>query len=98
MAKFLHVLWNGLIYYVHSFYILFYILLCEPRWLNELGNNSYKPITNTAWARARLCKLQKKGALDSQLEVITFISCLPIVGGSLRVLWLLPPLNLFAMI
>jgi hypothetical protein len=34
-----------------------------PGWLNELGswlpNNSYKPITNTAWVRARLCKLQK---------------------------------------
>ena len=32
-------------------------------WLNELGSwityNSYKPITNTAWVRARLCKLQK---------------------------------------
>ena len=25
-----------------------------------LPNNSYKPITNTAWVRARLCKLQKK--------------------------------------
>jgi len=28
-------------------------------WLNELGrwiNNSYKPITNTAWVRPRLCK------------------------------------------
>jgi hypothetical protein len=24
-----------------------------------LPNNSYKPITNTAWIRARLCKLQK---------------------------------------
>jgi hypothetical protein len=24
-----------------------------------LTNNSYKPITNTAWVRARLCKLQK---------------------------------------
>jgi hypothetical protein len=23
------------------------------------SNNSYKPITNTAWVRARLCKLQK---------------------------------------
>ena len=39
-----------------------------PGWLNELGskkvvelpNNSYKPITDTAWVRARLCKLQKK--------------------------------------
>jgi hypothetical protein len=28
-------------------------------WLNELPNNSYKPFTNTAWVRARLCKLQK---------------------------------------
>ena len=31
-------------------------------WLNELGSwitNSYKPITNTAWVRARLCKWQK---------------------------------------
>ena len=24
-----------------------------------LPNNAYKPITNTAWVRARLCKLQK---------------------------------------
>jgi hypothetical protein len=23
------------------------------------SNNSYKPITNTAWVRAKLCKLQK---------------------------------------
>jgi hypothetical protein len=34
-----------------------------PEWLNELGswitNNSYKPITNTAWVGARICKLQK---------------------------------------
>ena len=26
----------------------------------ELPNNSYKPITNTKWVRARLCKLQIK--------------------------------------
>jgi hypothetical protein len=25
----------------------------------DLPNYSYKPITNTAWVRARLCKLQK---------------------------------------
>jgi hypothetical protein len=33
-----------------------------PGWLNEvvaLPNNSYKPITNTAWVRARLCNLQE---------------------------------------
>ena len=62
-----------------------------------LPNNSYKPITNTVWVSARLCKL-KKGALDSQLQVIKFTSCLPMVGGSLRVLWLLPPLKQVAMI
>jgi hypothetical protein len=35
----------------------------------------------------------KKGALDSQPQVIKFTSCLPMVGGSLRVLRLPPPLN-----
>ena len=30
-----------------------------PGWLNELPNNSYKHITNTAWVRDQLCKLQK---------------------------------------
>jgi hypothetical protein len=25
-----------------------------------LPNNSYKPITNTAWVRTQLCKLQKR--------------------------------------
>ena len=25
-----------------------------------LPNNSYRPVTNTAWVRALLCKLQKK--------------------------------------
>jgi hypothetical protein len=25
-----------------------------------LPNNSYKPVTNTAWVRAQLCKLQKE--------------------------------------
>jgi hypothetical protein len=40
----------------------------------------------------------KNGALDSQPQVIKFTSCLPMVGGSLRVLRLLPPLKLVAMI
>ena len=40
----------------------------------------------------------KKGALVSQPQVIKLTSCLPMVGGSLRVLRLLPPLKLFAMI
>jgi hypothetical protein len=29
-------------------------------WVVGLSNNSYKPITNTAWLRARRCKLQKR--------------------------------------
>ena len=36
----------------------------------------------------------KKGALDSQSQVIKFTSCLPRVSGSLRVLRLPPPLKL----
>jgi hypothetical protein len=32
---------------------------------------------NTVWVRAQLCKLQKKGALDTQQQVIKFTSCLP---------------------
>jgi hypothetical protein len=40
----------------------------------------------------------KKGVLDSQPQVIKFTSCLPMVGGSLRVLRFLPPLKLVAII
>jgi hypothetical protein len=40
----------------------------------------------------------KKGALDSQPHVIKFTSCLPMVGGFLGVLQLLPPRKLVAMI
>ena len=29
-------------------------------WVVGLPSNSYKPITNTAWVRARLCKLQNR--------------------------------------
>ena len=40
------------------------IILIQGRvaqWVRQLGspNNSYKPINNTAWVRAQLCKLQK---------------------------------------
>ena len=62
-----------------------------------LPTTSYKPITNKAWVRARLYKLQK-GPLDLQPQVIKFISRLPMVGGSLRVLRLPPQLKLVPMI
>ena len=64
----------------------------------NLERTPLKPITNTAWVRARFCKLQKKGVLDSQPQVIKFTSCLPMVDCSLRVLRLPPPLKLVAMI
>jgi hypothetical protein len=44
------------------------------------------------------CVNYKKGALDSQSQVIKFTSCLSRVGGSLRVLRLPPPLKLVTMI
>ena len=37
--------------------------------------------------------ITKKGGLDSQPQVIKFTSCLQMVGGSLQVLRLLPPLR-----
>ena len=40
----------------------------------------------------------KKGTLDSQPQVIMFTNCLPMVGGSLLVLRLPPPIKLIAMI
>ena len=39
----------------------------------------------------------KEGAIDLQPQVIKLTSCLPMVGGSLRVLRLLQPLKLVAM-
>ena len=42
--------------------------------------------------------ITKQGAFDSQPQVIKFTSCLPMVGGSLWVLRLLPPPKRVAMI
>jgi hypothetical protein len=63
-------------------------------WVVGLTNTSYKSITNNAPGFVNY----KKGALESQPQVIKFTSCLPMVGGSLRILRLLPPLKLVAMI
>jgi len=51
-----------------------------------------------AWVHTRFCNLQKRVHSVSQPQVIRFTSCLPMVGGSLRVLWLLPPLKRVSMI
>ena len=62
-----------------------------------LPNNSYRPIPNTRGFASGFVNY-KKGALDSQPQVIKFTSCLLMVGGSLWVLRLLPSLKLVAMI
>jgi hypothetical protein len=71
-----------------------------PGWLNELGRwiqliQAYHQYDGGS--RPAL-QITKKGVLDPQPQVIKFTSCLPMVGGSLRVPRLLPPLNLVTMI
>jgi hypothetical protein len=66
-------------------------------WVVGLPNNSYKPITNTRGFAFGFVNY-KKGALDSQPQVIKLTSFLPMVGGSFQVLRLLPQLKLVAMI
>jgi len=73
-----------------------------PRWFNELGSLDYLT-THVSLSPIRRgfasgFVIYKKGALNSQPQVIKFTSCLPMVDGSLRVLRLLPPLKLVAMI
>ena len=78
---------------------MYFISLTEgPGWLNELGSC----ITYQLIQAYHQCGVGshpfvncKKGALDSQPQVIKLTSCLPMVGGSLRIL---PPLKLVAMI
>ena len=70
-------------------------------YLVGLPNNSYnfnKPITNIRHGFTPGFENYKKGAQDLQPQVIKFANCLPMVGGSLRVLRLLSPLKLVAMI
>ena len=62
------------------------------QWVVVLPNNVYKPITNTR-GFAPGCVNYIKGALDSQTQVKKLTSCLLMVGGSLRVLRLLPILK-----
>ena len=45
--------------YSYAIWTSIYSVLSVPGWV-ELPNNSYKPINNTAWVIARLCKLQKR--------------------------------------
>ena len=63
----------------------------------QYPSNNIKSKYTTVGSRPTL-QITKKGALNSQSEVIMLTSCLPMVGGSLRVLRLLPPLKLVTMI
>ena len=65
------------------------------RALNLTTNTSLSPIRR---GFAPSFVNYKKGAINSQSQVIKFTSCLPRVGGSIRVLRLPPPLKLVAII
>jgi hypothetical protein len=67
------------------------------RWVVGLPKNSYK-LSPIRPGFAPGFVYYKKGAFDSQPQMIKLTSCLPMVGSSLRVLRLLPPLKLVAMI
>ena len=74
----------------HEFYIrhiIHILILPGPGWLNELGVLS--PILCGFVPGFVSCK---NGALDSHPQVIKFTIYLPMVGGSLRVLRLPPPI------
>ena len=70
--------------------------------LAAASDNVYQRLAQGRWfspgTPASSTTKAKKGALDSQPQVITFTSRLSRVGGSLRVLRLPPPLKLVAII
>ena len=60
IALTLYLLIETCVNFYHYFSIgCLFIIIVEPGWLNELGRWIYKPITNTACVRPRLCELQK---------------------------------------
>ena len=80
-------------------------LLCclvEPGGLNELGSwitlTTHTSLSPIRRGFAPGFVNYKKGGFNSKPQVKKFTSCLLMFGGSLRVLRLLPPLKLVAMI
>ena len=89
---------NHIRFFQHNFIYMFFINR-GPGWLNELGSYiTYASLSPIRRGFAHGFVNYKKGVLDSQPQVIKFTSSLPMVGGSLRVLRLLPLLKLVAMI
>ena len=68
------------------------------QWVRSLDLTAHTSLSPIRGGFAPSFVNYKKGALDSQLQVIKLTSCLPMVDGSPRVLRLLPPLKLVAMI
>jgi hypothetical protein len=68
------------------------------QWVRSLDLTAHTSLSPMRCGFAPSFVNYKKGALYSQPQVIKLTSCLPRVGGSLRVLRLPPPLKLVAMI
>jgi len=82
-------------------YLLSFIFNFDSQTTNKMKDCSALISLKKAFSfsfHKKITRNYKKGALDSQPQVIKFTSCLPMVGGSLRVLRLLPTLKLVAMI
>ena len=100
------------IHVAHLFSFLYCVCFCfacirslsfEPgarvaQWVRSLNLTTHTSLSPIPRGFAPSFVNYKKGALDSQSQVIKFTSCLPRVGGSLRVLRLPLPLKLLAMI
>ena len=95
--------------FIFSFLVFFFFkyidLMCEmiisfegPGWLNELGiwitQQLIQAYNQYGVGSRPALYIAKENALNSQPQVITFTSWLPMVGGTLRVLRSLPPLTL----
>ena len=68
------------------------------QWIRSLDLTTHASLSPLRRGFAPRFGNNKKGELDSQPQVIKFISWLPMIGGSLRVLRLPPPLKQVAMI
>jgi hypothetical protein len=68
------------------------------QWVRSLDLTTHASVSPIRRGLAPSFVNYKKGALDSQPQGIKFTSCLPMLGDSLRVLRLPPPIKLVAMI
>jgi hypothetical protein len=96
----LRVNWQSF-YFCYNTYIPSVLFIRGARvaqWVRSLDPTTHTSLSPIRRGFAPSFVNYKKGALDSQPQVIKITSCLPRVGGSLQVLRLPPPLKLIAMI